>query len=90
MTPVKLGNVVEQLHREFYAGLLTLDQTRQALGISRYHLDRLIKDGELRTTRVGPTTYIGQGTVRNYIAAAHGTAVPMHCPEPRRDPASND
>jgi len=76
VTPPK-GTVVEQLRREFYAGLLTLDETREALGISQYYLDKLVEDGQLRTVRVGTTTYIGHGVVRSYIAAAHGTAVPI-------------
>lgn len=78
-------SIVEQLRREFYAGLLTLDESAEALGIGRKALAKLIKDGQLRTVRVGLTVYIGEGTLRSYIAAAHGTAIPaqqQHCPAP--------
>jgi len=89
VTSPETTSVVQELHRELYSGLLTLDEAAQALGISRHSLAQLTNRGELRAVRIGGTFYIGEGTLRGYIADVRGTTSPT-CPAPRRDPGTDD
>ena len=74
MTSPEDSTTIEQLSEKFYAGLLTLDQVCQVLRVSKYALGKMVREGELTTVRVGITTYIGEGTLRSYIAGIHAAA----------------
>lgn len=86
MTSPDDTTTIEELSEQFYAGLLTLDQARQVLRVSRYALGKMIREGELSTVRVGITTYIGEGTLRSYIAAIHAAANGAPAPHDEQAP----
>lgn len=65
-------DLAEELSEELYSGLLTLDQTRTALRVSRYTLTKMLKAGELTTVKVGARVFVSKGALTAYINAVHG------------------
>jgi len=68
------GDLVEKLGDKLYSGVLTLEQARTALRVSKYTLAKMIKNGELKVIKIGPKYYIGEGTLNAYIDNAQGNA----------------
>jgi excisionase family DNA binding protein len=66
--------LIEELREELYSGLLTFDQARTALGVSKYTLAKMLKAGDLTTVKIGPRVFISKGVLTAYIKAVQENA----------------
>lgn len=47
--------------------LVSLDESRQKLGIGRTTHDRLVKEGELEVVKIGARTLVVVDSIRSYV-----------------------
>jgi len=68
------ADLVEELREELYSGLLTFEQARTALRVSKYTLAKMLKAGELTTVKIGPRLFISKGALTAYIKTVQENA----------------
>jgi excisionase family DNA binding protein len=64
-------DAIKAINASLYDDLMTYSQAGKALGLSQGTLRRLIKNDELRATRLGRQVYIFESSVRSYVRNFH-------------------
>ena len=66
---------LEGLRKSLYADLLTYDEARFVLDVSRYTLNQMIAQGKIAAIQIGTRKYVARSELTSYVEELRAEAV---------------